>query len=205
MTSTVPTPVVDPLVEAPTGARVAIHDAMLAVVAMPGIQYPALVSGSVQIATPDPLACFAAARRTGDEAVYWLQPATERSLVGVGVAASIDVTGPGRFPDAAAAWARLLAGAVSGGPAAARPGAGPVLMGGATFADADSADLCWTGFERGRLDVPAILVATIDGTTILTANVVVDGPSDAAVAVAVVTQRVDQVLGGSADQRAYRT
>jgi isochorismate synthase len=196
MTSTIPSPVVDRLARTPTGARAALHDALVPMLPTPGGRRPMLASASVRIPSVDPLACFGAARETGEDGAYWLQPATGRSFVGIGVAASIDVTGPDRFAMAAAAWAGLLSGATGGGPAAARPGAGPVLIGGATFADDASTDPCWAGFEHGRLDVPAILITTIDGETILTANLILDADIDEATALEELLGRVDRVLGG---------
>ena len=173
---------------------------MSAIVPIRRVTGRVLASASVPIAPVDPLACFAAARRTGEDAAYWLQPATGRSFVGVGAATSIDVTGPSRFPAAAAAWAGLLANTVTGGPAAGRPGAGPVLLGGATFADSASTDPCWTGFEQGRLDVPALMLTTIDGETILTGTVVLDEGADGPTVVAALLERVGTVLGSwSAD------
>jgi isochorismate synthase len=194
MTATIPSPVADQFASASMDVRAVLHDALLAMVAAAGTDAPTLVSASVQVPAADVLACFAAARRTGEDAAYWLQPATGRSFVGVGAATSIDLVGSDRFSAAAAAWKALLTGVVNGGPAAGRPGAGPVLVGGATFADEPSTDPGWTGFERGRLDVPAVLVSTIDGAAILTATVLVDTGSDGARSVTAVMRLVDRIL-----------
>jgi len=153
-----------------------------------------LVSASIRVEALDPLAWFAAARASGEDVAFWLQPGTGRSSVGVGVAVSIDVTGERRFLAAAAAWERWCTTGMCGGPAAGRPAAGPLLVGGATFADLPSTDPCWTGFEQGRLDVPAIQVTTVDGETILTANLVVDGSLDVTDAVEALLDRVHRVM-----------
>ena len=196
MTSTMPAATVDPVVRMPMGARAALEDALLAVVQVSPVVRQVLASASVRIPSIEPLVCFAGARTTGQDAAYWVQPATGRSFVGVGTAASIDLAGPGRFPAAASAWAGLLATTVSVGPAAGRPGAGPVLLGGAGFSDDASTDPCWAGFEHGRLDVPAILITTTAGETILTANVLVDMTTDGPTTVGSRLELIDRVLGG---------
>ena len=196
MTTTMPSRVEDPVGLTPTLAGATLHDALLALVPTTATGQPVLVSASVRIEPVDPLAWFAAAMKMGEDAAYWLQPATGHSLVGAGVAASIEVTGASRFSTAAATWERWCAASLRGGSAAGRPGAGPVLIGGATFSDKPSTDPCWTGFEHGRLDIPTLLVRTIDGETILTANLVVDGRTDMPAAIQALLERADRVLGG---------
>ncbi len=196
MTATIPSPEVEAL--APLAAHVwsALRDALLEMLAAASTPGPALVSASVRIPAVDALARFDASRATGEDVAFWLQPASGRSFIGVGTAASIDLTGSGRFRGAAAAWTALLVGAQNGGPAAGRPGAGPILVGGATFADDASTDPCWTGFEHGRLDVPAVLVHRIDDETILTATVVVEAAADVTASVASVMRLVERMLTG---------
>ena len=156
---------------------------------------PVLVSASVWVETHDPLAWFAVASTLGDDAGYWFQPATGRALVGSGVATSLTVAGADRFRTVARTWARWCATAVSGGPAAGRAGAGPVLLGGATFLETPSTDACWVGFEDGRLDVPAILLSTVGGDTVLTAQLMVEGPLDASAAIDALLDRAACLLG----------
>jgi len=102
----------------------------------------------------DPVALFAAARELDLEAALWLQPAAGFALVGVGRAWAVEPAGPGRFRDAAAAWAAL-------DPGRARPGglprgAGPVLVGGFGFSPGRPADPAWAGFGAGSLVLPAL-------------------------------------------------
>ncbi len=193
MTSTMPTPLVS---SAGTlaGARAALADALRtspSVSAGRGV----LVSASVGIPLVDPLAGIAVARTAGQDAAYWLQPGRGRSFVGIGVAASISMTGVDRFTAAATAWATLLSDVVERGPAAGRPGAGPMLIGGATFAEQPSTDAHWVGFEHGRLDVPAVLIAITDGQAILTVNVLTDGATDLGGTVDARLALVDRLLG----------
>lgn len=156
---------------------------------------PVLVSASVGLDACDPLAWFAAARDMGEEAVYWDQPESGRSFVGIGVATSIALSGPDRFRVASASWTRTLDAAVTGGPTAGRPGAGPILLGGANFSDGPSSDARWKGFEHGRLDVSEFLLATTDGGTVLTCSIVIDPTDPAAIKVEPMIGRIARLLG----------
>jgi len=153
---------------------------------------PVLVSASVVIQTADPLGWFEAARGLGEEVAYWDQPG-RRAFVGIGVATSIALSGPDRFRDAAASWGQLLDDSITSGSAAGRPGAGPILLGGSTFADGPSSDACWAGFEQGRLDVPAVLLSIIDRTLILTCTVLIDPTQPTVAAWTTIEPTLDRV------------
>ncbi|MCY7419010.1 MAG: isochorismate synthase [Chloroflexi bacterium] len=153
---------------------------------------PVLVSASVAIQTADPLGWFDASRGLGEEVAYWDQPGS-RAFVGIGVATSIALSGTDRFRNAAASWTQLLDSSLTGGSAAGRPGAGPILLGGGTFADGPSSDPCWTGFERGRLDVPALLLSITGGTLILTCTVLIDPTQPTAAALTTIESTLDRV------------
>ena len=66
----------------------------------------------------------------------------------------------------------------------------PILLGGATFAETPSADVCWATFETGRLDVPAILLGIVDGAAVLTCSLTVERSVDASSAVGGLVDRV---------------
>ena len=155
-------------------------------------QRPVLMSASVVIQTADPLGWFAAARGLGEEVAYWDQPGS-RAYVGIGVATSIRLSGRDRFRDAAASWTRLLDSSVTGGSAAGRPGAGPILIGGSTFADGLSSDACWAGFDQGRLDVPAVLLSMTGRTLILTCSVLIDPTQPTPATLTTIESTLDRV------------
>lgn len=140
---------------------------------------PRLISVSVAVAWDDPVSWFDAAQRTGADTMLRSEPATDRWLVGIGGAVDFPVAGPDRFQAAAARWRALLASHLAGGPAAGLPGAGPVLVGGATYADHPSRDACWAGFEVGHLVVPALLIRVDAGQAVLTMSIVATTPEGA--------------------------
>ncbi len=152
-----------------------------------------LVAASVLIDPIEPLACWAAARASGEDANYWHQPDGSRSMVGVGAAWSIELVGADRFQRAARAWSSLTTDVRQGGSGSGFAFAGPLLVGGATFADRRSDDACWTGFEHGRLVVPSLAFVVQDATTVLTACLVIGDPSCAAMGIAATLDRLDRL------------
>jgi isochorismate synthase len=110
----------------------------------------------------DPIDLFTAGHVLGIEAALWLQPATGRSIVGLGRAWAADVAGPDRFADAAAAWRAILAegdGAPGDGVATARTAAGPVLLGALGFTGRQPAvDDPWAAFGAASLILPTFTV-----------------------------------------------
>jgi isochorismate synthase len=96
-------------------------------------------------------------RAASDEAFVWEQPAAGVSIVGVGVARSIEVAGRSRFARADAAAREVFAGiTVRGDPAP--PEAGPLLVGGFAFGHQPTPGIAWRGFPPGRLVLPRLLV-----------------------------------------------
>jgi isochorismate synthase len=191
------TAVFDPVTDAIAGVRGRMAEALDAAVhtalADPATARSLLVSAAVPFRMVDPIAWFAAAAALGEDAACWLEPATRRSMVGVGAAASVAVDGPDRFRAAAVAWAGMLADSIVGGPAVGQPGAGPILFGGATFAESASADACWASFETGRLDVPSILLNAMEDEAILTCSLMVQRSVDPSPAVVGLLDRVDRL------------
>lgn len=108
----------------------------------------------------DALAVFGAS--ADPERFFWERPSEGRSLAALGETAAIEVGGPDRFATAARLARRLFGDGRTLDP---RPGpaAGPLLVGGFSFADGvgsasrrDAAGL-WDGFPAGRLVLPAVL------------------------------------------------
>jgi salicylate biosynthesis isochorismate synthase len=119
----------------------------------------------------DAIDLFTAARALGIEAALWLQPATGRSIVGLGRAWAVDVDGPDRFADAAAAWRTILAdadGAPAGDVSTSAVGAGPVLLGGLGFTGRlPAGDDPWAPFGAASLVLPTFTVTTDSSGAVL--------------------------------------
>ena len=138
---------------------------------------PVLVTRTLPVAATDPISLFAAARSQNLETALWLQPAADRSLVGIGRAWSIEAGGPDRFSRIDAAWRALLADAEISGGAPALPEAGPTLLGGLGFSGQEPAvGDRWATFGPASLVLPALGVARHGGSAALTLAV---GPAQA--------------------------
>lgn len=131
-----------------------------------------LVTATIPIPRPDPVALFASAQAAGEVAAIWRQPEAGFGLVAVGSAWTTTASGPGRFADVARSWSGLVADALHHGPGEI-PGTGPLLFGGFGFGPKAAQGATWTGFESGRLDVPGLLVTLTPGSAWLTAAMVV--------------------------------
>ncbi len=115
----------------------------------------------------DPVDLFGAAHALGVEAALWLQPAADRSIVGIGRAWAFDGGGPDRFTAAATAWRGLLDAAVSSG--AGVPETGPTLLGGLGFSGRiPEAGDPWAPFGPSSLVLPMFAVAQAGTDTGLT-------------------------------------
>jgi isochorismate synthase len=94
----------------------------------------------------DPIALFGAARAQDLDAALWLQPATGRSIVGIGRAWACEGGGADRFAFAAEAWRAVLADAL---------GSDPILLGGLGFTGRLPADDDpWAPFGSASLVLP---------------------------------------------------
>jgi isochorismate synthase EntC len=128
-----------------------------------------LVTRTFPVAATDPIDLFAAARSQNLEAALWLQPAAERSLVGIGRAWTVETGGPDRFSHVNTAWRALLADAELSGGAPALPEAGPALLGGLGFSGREpAADDPWATFGPASLVLPTFGVARHGGSAALT-------------------------------------
>jgi isochorismate synthase len=136
------------------------------------------------IAPLDPIDLFAAARALDLEAALWLQPAADRSIVGVGRAWAIEAAGPARFIEAADAWREVLADAVGmdGGPDdddGDDGEGGPVLLGGLGFSGVKSeAGDPWASFGASSLVLPTFGVRRHGSSATLTVALAADRSDD---------------------------
>ena len=108
----------------------------------------------------DPLAWFATTPHT-DERWYWEVPEDGTAWVGMGSAATISTSGPGRFDEAAREADQLLGGLRVTGPSDAPL---PRLAAGFAFDDTAQSGP-WAPFGDGRLVLPAVQVLRRGGHT----------------------------------------
>lgn len=157
-----------PAIEAELGA-------LLAAATSRGGSRP-LLSATVTVEAIDPIALFAAARARDLEAILWLQPAADRSIVGIGRAWAVEPAGAERFALATDAWRALLADAIVTGRISDHGEAGPTLLGGLGFSGgAPRADDPWSPFGPASLVLPTFGVARWGATTSLTVAIAPSG------------------------------
>ena len=124
-----------------------------------------LVAATRPIGSLDPIDLFAAAQALDLEAALWLQPAAERSIVGIGRAWAVEPVGVDRFATAADAWRSVVADAVLSDVGEA----GPTLLGGLGFSGRTPAtDDPWRPFGAASLVLPTFTVTRDGSATMLT-------------------------------------
>jgi len=118
-----------------------------------------LRSTSREVDPIDPIAVFAAASARGLEAALWLQPAADRSIVGVGRAWAVEEGGGDRFEASAHAWRSLLADGLVSSERRGPTEGGPILLGGLGFTGrTPEADDPWAAFGSASLVLPSLTV-----------------------------------------------
>ena len=115
-----------------------------------------LLALRVALGACDPLAAYAAWE--GDERFYWERPADRSALVARGCVWALEVAGPGRFREASRR-ARELFSRLDVAGVEAPQGAGPLLVGGFSFADEASRADAWASHPAGRLVLPELLIS----------------------------------------------
>jgi len=144
--------------------------------------HPVLVSVTTPMpATLDPSAILLRARRPPDELVLLEQPARGgHAIGGLGRAAEVRLAGPGRFREAAARCAAVGRGALVDDPGedqAAPHGAGPVWLGGFSFAPDGGWAPEWSSLGPAGLVLPELGLAREAGEARLTLSALL-GPDD---------------------------
>lgn len=138
-----------------------------------------LITATLPVDALDPIELFAAARAQDLEAALWLQPAADRSLVGIGRAWATEPEGPDRFTAATDAWRGVLAHAIVSGRTSEHGDAGPTLLGGLGFSGrTPEAYDPWVPFGAASLVLPSYSVARHGGTTSLTVAIAPGGVDD---------------------------
>ncbi len=132
---------------------------------------PILASLTEPIPLTDPIALFGNTARTCGNRLFWLQPDTDLSLVGLGTAHVVEKSGPYRFSETGAVWEELCSGALIESAAGAAC-AGPLLMGGFSFDSGQPQGAAWHGYPEARMVLPRACVASSGGRSWLTLNAV---------------------------------
>lgn len=138
-----------------------------------------LISTTLPITAMDAIELFAAARALGFEAALWLQPAADRSIVGIGRAWAVEAAGVDRFAATTAAWRAVLADAVGSSPTSDTREVGPTLLGGLGFTGlTPEADGRWKSFGPSSLVLPTFAVTRRGPSTNLTVALAPVRPGD---------------------------
>jgi isochorismate synthase len=114
-------------------------------------------ASSALVGDVDPSAVACASRREGEPWFLFEQPDRGgAALAGLGEAISLRATGPSRFQEVSARWRALAAAAVTG--STAQAGAGPLAVGGFSFAPDGGSAPHWQGFRPASLTVPEVTI-----------------------------------------------
>ena len=100
----------------------------------------------------------------GSERFFWEHPSKSHSMVALGAVRTIEVAGPDRFAEADRQARALFRELLVGGDRAVSA-AGPLLVGGFTFADASRSSSEWRSFPTSRLVLPELLLVRRAGRT----------------------------------------
>ena len=143
----------------------------------------------------DLAAAVLAGRRVADRYFCFDEPDRDRfALAGLGEAIAIYGTGSQRFADVAAECRAVVLGALTDdlGPDAPS-GAGPVWVGGFSFAPDGGSSPEWASLPPGVLVLPAVSLARRGGSAWLTANVLVQGDDSPAALLGRVEDRLAEL------------
>lgn len=149
---------------------------------------PVLAWATSRISPVEPVELFERSAELAADPTLWWRPDEDFGMVGAGCAWSFAGEGADRFAQAGGAWRGLMDGAVGPGSdddgrSGTKRGAGPVVMGGFSFAAEGPEGVEWDGYPAGLLVLPRLLVTRARGGCCLTLTVVMRpdgrGTSDA--------------------------
>ncbi|WP_347549181.1 isochorismate synthase [Pseudalkalibacillus hwajinpoensis] len=137
-----------------------------------------LVSQVLSIAAVDPLS-FYAAGSSGyqNDRTFWSDPDNDTTIVGLGRMKQFEARSD-RFRMIEQEWQEFLQTSVIDG-APARPGVGPVLLGGFSFDPSAPDNGSWDHFPEGGMILPELMITSAGNNAWLTINAIVNGEDDA--------------------------
>jgi salicylate biosynthesis isochorismate synthase len=139
-----------------------------------------LVSVTLPVEVQDPSAAVFGARLASDRWFCWEEPeAGAFALAGLGSAHEIISRGGGRFGDVATACAELMRDRLAEEPRSLPAGAGPIWVGGFSFAPDGSHEAHWSTFPPALMVLPEVVLHRRDGETLLT-MAAISGPGRSA-------------------------
>jgi isochorismate synthase len=118
-----------------------------------------LVSVTVAVELEDPSAAVFASRLAGDRWFCWEQPDRDGlAIAALGSAHEVVSRGPGRFRDVVTACGQVTRGRVAAEPTDLPAGAGPVWVGGFSFAQDGAREHQWSSFPPALLVMPELVL-----------------------------------------------
>ncbi|CAN5494417.1 isochorismate synthase [soil metagenome] len=132
-----------------------------------------LVSLTVEVATPDPVAAVIGSRMASDRWFCWEQPERDRfALAAVGSAYESLGRGTGRFGQVAESCALIMRDRIFDEPSGMPPGAGAVWVGGFSFSDSGGGSSHWSSFPPALMVMPELSLARVGSRTLMTVNTI---------------------------------
>ncbi len=139
-----------------------------------------LVSVTREVDLRDPVAAVFGSRRADDRWFAWAEPDRDFSVAGLGSASEAIARGADRFDDVGEACGRLLRNRLADEPTGMPPSAGPVWVGGFSFAAHGGEQSHWASLPPALLTLPELSLTRAGGKTLLTLSAVVDPGAPAA-------------------------
>ena len=137
-----------------------------------------LVSATREIPSVDPCACAFASRRADDRWFCWEEPDRDSFAIGaLGSAHEIVSRGNARVGDLVADSSRVMRGRLADEPDELPEGAGPLWVGGMSFASEAAGSGPWSSLPPALLTLPELILVRSGGRSLATACALV-GPGD---------------------------
>ncbi|MGH2924970.1 MAG: isochorismate synthase [Solirubrobacterales bacterium] len=156
-----------------------------------------LVSVTVPVEMEDPSAAVFGARLAGDRWFCWEEPDRDGlAIAALGVAHDVVSRGRDRFGDAVASCVRITRDRLADEPSGLPAGAGPVWVGGFSFAPDGGSDPQWSTFPPALLVMPELSIHRSGGSANLTLCALAGQGADPEATVARLQARVGALRDG---------
>lgn len=149
-----------------------------------------LVSLTVPIEIPDPVAAVAASRLADDRWFLWEQPERRGfAVAALGSACEAVARGHRRFADVSESCAAVMRNRIDDEPTELPTGAGPIWVGGFAFSEQGCGSSQWSSFPPALMVLPELSLSRVDGRTLMTINAIA-GQADDGVTISRLSSRV---------------